>query len=148
VLGTPANERHPSLSPDGKWLLYISDEYLYVRPFPGPGREARITRTPATAPIWAPDGRSVLYIDQSAGPPARIMRLPVETADDRVIVGTATLFATGPFGSTTPVGGFDVTPDGRRLLVVLGPAPSPPKATQPAALQLIVHADLSGGARP
>ena len=148
VLRTPANERHPSLSPDGKWLLYVSDDYLYVRPFPGPGREARIARTPATAPIWAPDGRSVLFIDQSDGPPSRIMQLPVETDGDRVIVGTAGVFATGPFGSSTPVGGFDVTHDGRRLLVVLGPAPSPPSATQPAVLQLIVHADLSGGARP
>jgi serine/threonine-protein kinase len=148
VLATPANESHPAFSPDGRWLLYISDEYLYVRPFPGPGRETRITRNRAMAPIRAPDGRSVLFLDAWGAASPRIMRLPVDTSGDRVVVGDPGVFATGPFGASTPVGGFDVTPDGRRLLVLLSrPAPNP-EATQPAVLQLMVHADLSGGVRP
>ena len=69
VLATPANETHPALSADGKWLLYGSDDYLYVRPFSGPGRETRITRTQATAAMWAADGRSVLFLDNSGEPP-------------------------------------------------------------------------------
>jgi serine/threonine-protein kinase len=147
VLATPANETHPALSPDSEWLLYVSDGYLYVRPFPGPGREARITRTQVTAPMWAPDGRSVLFIDHTDGTATQIVRLPVDTSGDRVVVGTPTVLASGRFGSSTPVGGFDITPDGRRLLVMIGPPPPPPGADQPAALQLIVHADLSGGGR-
>ena len=146
VQATPANETHPTLSPDGRWLLYVSDDYLYVRPFPGPGREARIWRTKATSPMWAPDGRSVLFMDHSGGA-ARIMRLPANTSGDRVAVGNSTVMASGRFGGTTPVGGFDVTPDGTRLLAILSPPPPPSDAPQPAALQLIVHADLSGGAR-
>jgi hypothetical protein len=71
----------------------------------------------------------------------------VDTSGDRVVVGTPTVLASGRFGSSTPVGGFDITPDGRRLLVMIGPPPPPPGADQPAALQLIVHADLSGGGR-
>ncbi len=146
VLATPANETHPALSPDGKWLLYVSDDYLYVRPFPGPVRETRITRSQATVPMWAPDGRSVLFLDRS-GETTRIMRLPIDTSGDRVVVGNPKVMASGRLGGTTPVGGFDVTPDGRRLLVTLPPPPPPPGDAQPAALQLIVHADLSGGAR-
>jgi Tol biopolymer transport system component len=146
VLATPADESHPAFSPDGKWLLYVSDEYLYVRPFPGPGREARITRTRATAPIWASDGRSVWFVDTSGAiGEQQIMRLPVDTSGARVVVGNPAVFATGPFGWSTPVGGFDVTPDGKRLLVTLRRSSPQPGATQPAVLQLIVHADLSGG---
>ena len=41
---TPAVEREPSFSPDGRWLAYSSDESgrveVYVRPFPGPGAAA------------------------------------------------------------------------------------------------------------
>ncbi len=146
VLATPANETHPMFSPDGRWLLYVSDDYLYVRPFPGPGREARIWRTQVSSPMWAPDGRSVLFMDRSGGA-TRIMRLPVDTSGDRVAVGNSSQVASGRFAGTTPVGGFDVTPDGSRLLVILGGPPPPSDAAQPAALQLIVHADLSGGAR-
>ena len=32
----------------------MGEVFLYVRSFPGPGREARITRTRATGPVWAP----------------------------------------------------------------------------------------------
>ena len=40
---TPADERNPQVSPDGKWIAYSSNETgrseIYVRPFPdGPGR--------------------------------------------------------------------------------------------------------------
>ena len=37
---TPANEFHPTFSPDGQWLAYVSDQTgkneIYVRPYPGP----------------------------------------------------------------------------------------------------------------
>jgi Tol biopolymer transport system component len=146
VLATPANETHPMFSPDGRWLLYLSDGYLYVRPFPGSGREARIWRTQVSSPVWAPDGRSVLFFDHSGGA-TRIVRLPVNASGDRVTVGNSSVVASGRFALTTPVGGFDITPDGSRLLVILGAPPPPSDAAKPAALQLIVHADLSGGAR-
>ena len=42
-LQTPFNERAPRLSPDGRWLAYVSDESgryeVYVRPFPRSGRQ-------------------------------------------------------------------------------------------------------------
>jgi hypothetical protein len=89
-----------------------------------------------------------MFLDPSGGRITQIMRLPIDTSGDRVVVGKPAVFATGAFGYSAPVGGFDVTPDGRRLLVPLrGPAP-PPAATQPAVLQLIVNADLSAGVRP
>ena len=40
-LVTPANESHPHFSPDGRSIVYHSDESgrneIYVRPYPGPG---------------------------------------------------------------------------------------------------------------
>ena len=41
ILETPFVETVPTVSPDGQWLAYHSDESgqneVYVRPFPGPG---------------------------------------------------------------------------------------------------------------
>ena len=46
-LNSPANEREPMFSPDGRWLAYESNESgrfeVYVRPFPGPGGKWQIS---------------------------------------------------------------------------------------------------------
>ncbi len=83
-----------SVSKDGKWLAYGSDEggsgQVYIRPFPGPGRAERMTRDGGSMATWAPDGRAVFYW---VGEPTRIMRVPVDTSGDRVKVGRAEVFA-------------------------------------------------------
>ena len=41
LFATVYSEGYPSISPDGRWLAYVTDESgrseVYVRPFPGPG---------------------------------------------------------------------------------------------------------------
>jgi serine/threonine-protein kinase len=60
------NEHSPTLSPDGRWLAYVSDESgrweLYVRPFPdvSAGRWV-VSDQGATEPVWGPDGREIFY---------------------------------------------------------------------------------------
>ncbi len=53
------------VSPDGRWLAYVSDEggqqSVYVRPFPsGPGR-FQISTGLGTEPRWSRDGRELFY---------------------------------------------------------------------------------------
>ncbi|MDP3718720.1 MAG: protein kinase [Acidobacteriota bacterium] len=56
-LNSPAQEREPMFSPDGRWLAYISNESgrneLYVRPFPGPGGKWQISTGGALHPTWS-----------------------------------------------------------------------------------------------
>jgi Tol biopolymer transport system component len=56
-----------SVSPDGRWMLYSSDEaegvQIYVRPFPGPGRALRVSAGGGVEPLWSPDSSSVYYRD-------------------------------------------------------------------------------------
>jgi Tol biopolymer transport system component len=56
------NELHPSLSPNGRWLAYESDETggpdVYMRPFPDvDSRRETISTAGGTEPIWSRDGR-------------------------------------------------------------------------------------------
>ena len=97
-LRTPFNEANPSLSPDGQWLSYLSDETgeqeLYVQSFPVPGSKYRVTSGGATGGGWLPDGRIVYVVPGGAdayaltvnegppfrsGPPQKVGPLPSGT---------------------------------------------------------------------
>jgi serine/threonine-protein kinase len=66
LLATPAEEEAPTLSPDGRWLAYTSDESgrreVYVRPFPNVS-DARQLVSPngGSEPLWAHSGRELFY---------------------------------------------------------------------------------------
>jgi serine/threonine-protein kinase len=59
------NNHSPSLSPDGHWVAYVSDETgpmeVYVRPFPGPGARWQISDGGGTEPRWSPTGRELFF---------------------------------------------------------------------------------------
>jgi len=53
------------LSPDGRWLTYVSDESgqneVYVRPFPALDRKWQISRQGGAEPSWRADGREIVF---------------------------------------------------------------------------------------
>ena len=66
-LQTPAIERDPSFSPDGRWLAYTSDEsgtfQVYVRAFPDKGGRWQISSSGGALPIFARNGRDLFFYD-------------------------------------------------------------------------------------
>ena len=58
-LSSPAIEREPMFSPDGRWLAYQANDTgrfeVYVRPFPGPGGKWLISTDGGTTPTWSPN---------------------------------------------------------------------------------------------
>ena len=62
---TSFNERGAVLSPDGRWFAYVSNESgraeVYIQPFPGPGPRTPISTNGGVQPMWARDGRELLY---------------------------------------------------------------------------------------
>jgi len=63
--GGAAAEIHGTISPDGRWIAYTSDEMdtydVFVRPFPGPGGRWQISKNGGIHPKWSPDGRQLFY---------------------------------------------------------------------------------------
>ncbi|MBI4614414.1 MAG: PD40 domain-containing protein [Planctomycetes bacterium] len=64
----PANERQPRVSPDGKWLAFISDEPgfwdLYLVSLENPQAEPRrldVRPGDKFGPSWDPSGKSIVY---------------------------------------------------------------------------------------
>ncbi|MBK8005999.1 MAG: protein kinase [Gemmatimonadetes bacterium] len=87
-----ADEYMPALSPDGKWIAYVSvesgREEVFVRPFPNTAQgRTQVSIAGGAHPVWSASGRELYY---------------VERADTLVAVGT---------GGTT-----EFQPTGRRSL--------------------------------
>ena len=70
LVNTPAIEVQPRLSPNGRWLAYISDETgdfrVFVRAFPGPGGKWQVSNTTGARPVWSPDGAELFYRHQTS----------------------------------------------------------------------------------
>src|SRR5262249_21260740 len=70
VLQTPADERNPQVSADGKWLAYSSNETgrseIYIRPFPeGPGK-IQVSVNGGVYPRWRRDGKELYFLSLGA----------------------------------------------------------------------------------
>jgi Tol biopolymer transport system component len=93
---TGFQEQYPDLSPDGRWLAYVSNESgrdeVYVQPYPGPGGRQQISIDGGATPAWSRNGKELFYLS----PTGDIERV----AADRMMVVDVT---TGPrFSVGTP----------------------------------------------
>ena len=67
----------PSLSPDGRWLLFQGPGGVLVAP--SEGGEVKVIAG-GRRPVWAPDGRSIVYSTTEAGKSSSLWKLPFSTA--------------------------------------------------------------------
>ncbi len=121
-LRTPANESAPRFSPDGRWLVYVSDESgryeVYAQPYPGPGGKRQISTEGGTEPLWNRNGRELFYRSSN-----KMMAVQITTQQGFVFGSPRTLFdasqympPTGPYSYPFP--NYDVSPDGQRFLMI------------------------------
>jgi dipeptidyl aminopeptidase/acylaminoacyl peptidase len=118
-LRTPFNEGLARVSPDGRWLAYMSDESgrreIYVQPFPGGGRKWLISTDGGNEPVWSRDGRRLFYVNGD-----KMMAVDV-TTQAAFSAGSPRVLHEGRFVSgweLTGTTGYDVATDGRRFLRV------------------------------
>jgi Tol biopolymer transport system component len=116
LLATKAVERQPALSPDGRWLAYISDETgryeVYVRPFP----DTRVTKRQVSlngglSPRWSREGRELFFEDETRV----LFGIPIAPGPVFSPGSPQRLF--NAFEFTAGVGSYDVHPDGKRFLM-------------------------------
>ena len=115
VLATSAGEHYLALSPDGKWIAYVSDESgtreVYVQDFPGKRGKWQIGEG-GTAVGWGGDGKELIVVQGQ-----RLIAVPVET-ERAFSSGEGKVVAEMAF---VPVdesaANYDVAGDGRVLVV-------------------------------
>jgi len=120
------------ISPDGKWLAYLSLESgryeLYVQSFPTPGAKWQISTGGAVQPRWRRDGKELFYIALDG----KLMAVPIRGNGTLEVGAPQALFETRTvLGTATGVyflQQYDVAPDGQRFLMNVareGPATAP-----------------------
>jgi Tol biopolymer transport system component/class 3 adenylate cyclase/tRNA A-37 threonylcarbamoyl transferase component Bud32 len=125
LLQTPADERFPSFSPDGRWLAYTSNEsgtfQVYVRAFADKAGKWQISNSGGAYPIWSLNGRELFF----ETPDNRVMVAAYSVRGDSFVADKPRLWSEkklgGAFNSTK---NLDLAPDGNRI-VVLRPVEGP-----------------------
>jgi eukaryotic-like serine/threonine-protein kinase len=117
LLGTPFNELGGVLSPDDRWVAYVSDESgrseVYVRPFRGSGERFLASTSGGVEPMWSRDGGELFYRNGY-----KLMAIPV-SPEPGLTLGPATTVFERPFRTGTASAQYDVAPDGSFVLVVV-----------------------------
>jgi hypothetical protein len=121
VIVTPYETHYPALSPDARWLAYVSDhagtQQVFVRPFPGHGEEIQVSQQGGTEPVWGPDGREIFYRGVVGGR-LELVAAELRTAPELEVVSRRSLFSIDDIAGTAPHANFDISPDGRTFAMV------------------------------
>ena len=124
-LATPYQERAPRFSPDGRWILYVSNDSgrdeVYVRAASGEGRRITVSTDGGSEPVWPALSREIIYRNGS-----KMMSAPVTTLTPEPIIGQPReLFDTtfeADRGAGAANANYDVTADGQRFVMIQAPA--------------------------
>jgi Tol biopolymer transport system component len=130
LLQTRANEHSGRVSPDGRWIAYVSDESgqpeVYVSRFPEMQGRFSVSSAGGSGPIWGRDGRELFYL----GPGGRVIAAPLVAADGALRAGTQTELFRAPLYAEA------YTPDrtGSRFLIA-----RPAASNETVPLEVVTH---------
>jgi hypothetical protein len=140
---TSFEERGAIFSADGRWVAYVSNKSgqndIYARPYPGPGGEVTISVGGGREPVWAPSGRELFY--RHAG---KLLAVRIDETASSLTVGAPTRVFDDPYrldtgGAQGGVANYDISPDGRRFVMVEEPRASNSGAPAAPQIQVVLN---------
>jgi len=121
LAGTAYAEAFPALSPDGRWLAYVSEESgrseVYVRSYPGFGSKVQVSQDGGTEPVWARSGKELFFRSGGRQTP-QLIAAAVEAAASFRITSRRPLFNVAGYENANPHANYDVFPDGKSFVMV------------------------------
>jgi serine/threonine-protein kinase len=131
-------ELRPKISPDGRWMAYMSNESgkleIYVRPFPEVNRDRwQVSSSGGVAPLWSPDGRELFYRSGDSVVAVAVQTEPTFKCGKPVPLFRETYLLLNQYG-------WDISPDGKRFLMLKESAASKTAAAEaPRKINIVVN---------
>ena len=138
LLETSFHEHTPKLSPEDRWLAYVSNESdrdeIYVTRFPTGGKW-QISTEGGTEPMWSRDGRELFYRNGE-----QMMAVTI-SAGPEPSLGRPTMLFEGPYDLKAGPGAtnYDVTPDGEGFVMIRIPAAPAGVSGQTLHINVVLH---------
>ena len=112
-----SDQHSSSISPDGRWIAYSSNETgrqeVWAEPLPQTGKRFQLTREGGRHPLWSPDG-SHIYFDQGG----RMYRLDLTAGADSLAAAAPVPLQITGFLQGDLRRQFDLMPDGKAFLML------------------------------
>jgi len=117
LLTSPYAEYNARLSPDGKWLSYVSNESgrpdVFVQPYPSLSARVPVSTAGGKEPVWSHDGRRLFFRTSDSLMVADLTSTsPLEFSAPRVFTADHYVRTQGNYHTH-----FDVAKDGRLLVI-------------------------------
>ncbi len=121
VLKAPFAQTRGNLSPDGRWIAYVSEESgrleVFVQNFPPAGGKWQISTSGGTEPSWRRDGKELYFLNGT-----KLEAVDVKAAGSSFEAGIPKDLLDVPVvGETTRRNRYVATADGQRFLFVTSP---------------------------
>jgi len=117
IVTTEFFEADGHFSPDGRWLVYSSNESgrreVYVQPLEGGTGKWQVSTNGGRDPKWSRDGSEIFFI----GGGSRLMAVDVTTSPNFALGNPRELFTRIAWDFDPYGGNYDVSADGRRFYV-------------------------------
>ena len=106
-LQTEFGEGQGRLSPDSRWLAYVSNETgrneVYLQPFPRTGDKRKVSTEGGAQPRWRADGKGLYYVAPAANGLLAITAVDVQTREANLELGTPKPLFSARFAGTVSV---------------------------------------------
>jgi serine/threonine-protein kinase len=132
-------ELQPKISPDGRWMAYMSNESgkaeIYVRPFPEVNKGRwQVSTSGGDTPLWSPNGRELFYRNGDS-----VMAVAVETGQTFKCGKPESLFRGTYTSLLQDMHTWDISPDGKRFLMMKEVGSNGSEAGGPRKINIVLN---------
>jgi serine/threonine-protein kinase len=114
-----AIETMPRLSPDGRFVAFMTDESgqneVVVQPFPGPGGRLQVSTGGGSEPVWSRDGKRLFYRGDG-----HLMVTTLTTNPTLAVAARDTVLTDDYQFASNPHANYDVASDGAHFVFLKG----------------------------